>query len=238
MRALWVAAVLAASSPAAAEIAADRVEQARGRALTEEFQPALPGGDGSAAPSEGPRKGTARVQIDTREHSGELEVGPLGTIINWVMWAAVAVAIGLLAFWLATELSAFGGEDAALAEDAAAPDDGPDLRVIERPLGDAEELARRGDFTEAVHTLLLRTLQELVRSAAVRVSPALTSREILARVPLAPAARDALADLITAVERTHFRGAPATQDDYARCRDQFQVFAAAFRAGGARKGAA
>jgi hypothetical protein len=237
VKALWVAAVLVTSSPAVAEIAADRIEQARGRALTEDFQPALPGGEGSAAPSEGPRKGTTHVQIDTREQH-DVEVGPLGTVINWVMWAAVAVAIGLLAFWLATELARFGGDDAALTEDVAGPEAGPDLRVIERPLGDAEELARRGDFTEAVHTLLLRTLQELVRSAAVRVSPALTSREILARVPLAPAAREALADLITAVELTHFRGTTATQDDYARCRDEFQVFAAAFRAGGARKGAA
>jgi hypothetical protein len=230
---LWLMMVLATSSaPVAAEIAVDRVEQARARALTEELQPALPG-KGSAAPSDGARRPTTRAQIDTREQHADLEAGPLGTIIHWVMWAAVAVAAGLLAFWLISELTALGVDTPALAEDAP----GPDLRVIERPLGDAEELARRGDFTEAVHTLLLRTLQELVRSAAVRVTPALTSREILARVPLAPAARDALADLITAVELTHFRGTPASQADYERCRDEFQVFAAAFRAGGGRTGA-
>jgi len=38
--------------------------------------------------------------------------------------------------------------------------------------------------------------------------------------------------LITAVEITHFGAEPADQGDYARCREQFQVFAAAFRGAG------
>jgi hypothetical protein len=78
----------------------------------------------------------------------------------------------------------------------------------------------------------LRTLQELAHNAAVRVAPANTSREILARVPLLADARSALAGLITAVEITHFGDEPANADDYERCRRQFHVFAAAFRQGG------
>jgi hypothetical protein len=78
----------------------------------------------------------------------------------------------------------------------------------------------------------LRTLQELAKSSAVRVAPATTSREILARVALLADAREALAGLIVAVEVTHFGGGIATADDYARCREQFQRFAVAFRARG------
>jgi hypothetical protein len=139
----------------------------------------------------------------------------------------------LLAFWIATELSRFGGDaelpplDEARARMQAAAD-----AIIERPLGDADELAGRSEFAEAIHTLLLRTLQELVRSAAVRVAPATTSREILARVPLLADARSALAGLITAVEITHFGDEPANAADYDRCRQQFTVFAQVFRSRG------
>jgi len=98
----------------------------------------------------------------------------------------------------------------------------------------SQELAARGEYREAIHTLLLRTLQELVRSSAVRVGPAMTSREILGRVPIAPDARDALQGLIVAVELTHFGDDEATEEEYRRCLAQFQKFATAFRASAPR----
>ena len=169
---------------------------------------------------------------DTRNESGEWEGGPLSSLFKFVLWGVLIVGIALLVFWLGTELMRYGGDDKQLATtDDEAGKSSVDLAVIQRPLGDAEELAARGEYTEAIHMLLLRTLQELVRSAAVRVSPAMTSREILARVPLLADAREALAGLITAVEITHFGGDQATLDDYVRCRAQFQKFATAFRAG-------
>jgi Domain of unknown function (DUF4129) len=174
---------------------------------------------------------------DTRNESGEWEAGPLSSLFTFLLWGVVIVGIALLVFWLGSELLRYGGDDKQLAStDDEAGKSSVDLAVIQRPLGDAEELAARGEYTEAIHTLLLRTLQELVRSAAVRVSPAMTSREILARVPLLADAREALAGLITAVEITHFGGDQATVDDYVRCRAQFQKFATAFRAGHDRGG--
>jgi hypothetical protein len=172
---------------------------------------------------------------DTRNESGEWDAGPLSSLFTFLLWGVVIVGIALLVFWLGSELMRYGGDDKQLAsDDDDAGKSSVDLAVIQRPLGDAEELAARGEYTEAIHTLLLRTLQELVRSAAVRVSPAMTSREILARVPLLADAREALAGLITAVEITHFGGDQATRDDYLRCLAQFQKFATAFRAGAMR----
>ena len=64
----------------------------------------------------------------------------------------------------------------------------------------------------------------------MRVERSHTSREILARVALAPDAACAVgAD--TYVELTHFGDEPAGTNDYARCREQFNRFATAFRAG-------
>jgi hypothetical protein len=171
-----------------------------------------------------------RPMFDARDHE---EGGAMSSLMSMLMWGMVIVAGVLLAFWIATELSRFGGDaelpplDEARARMQAAAD-----AIIERPLGDADELAGRSEFAEAIHTLLLRTLQELVRSAAVRVAPATTSREILARVPLLADARSALAGLITAVEITHFGDEPANAADYDRCRQQFTVFAQVFRSRG------
>jgi hypothetical protein len=217
-----------------------KIEQARAAVLTQDFQPTLPGegsadatgdpthmrGDGRELGPDGrPRRDVRYVDTRDIEHD---EPGPMSHVFAWIMWAIVIVGAALLIFWIGAELLGYGGDDAAIAQDASVPA-APDLSVIQRPLGDAEELARRGEYREAIHTLLLRTLQELARTASVRVHPAMTSREILSRVPLLADARDALAGLITAVELTHFGGDDATEADYLRCRAQFQVFAAAFR---------
>jgi hypothetical protein len=147
------------------------------------------------------------------------------------MWGMIIVIAGLLVFWVISEVSKYDGEAELPPSESQIAMKAQVDAIIDRPLGDADELARRGEYVEAIHTLLLRTLQELARSAAVRIAPANTSREILAKVGLIGDAREALADLITAVELTHFGDDPANEDDYARCRNQFNRFAEAFRRG-------
>jgi hypothetical protein len=220
------------------------IDAARERALTSAYQRELPSGD--TAGTQGSDGETRRLvpvdrrerSVDTRERRVE-ETGPLGSLMTVLMWGLLIVMAVLLAFWLTNELmkgedNAEVGPDAEAAPDVAAAT----AAIIARPLGDADELARRGEFAEAIHTLLLRTLEELVRSAAVRVERSHTSREILARVPLLADAREALSGLITAVELTHFGDEPANAADYERCRQQFHRFATALRASGlARAGA-
>ena len=229
-------ALVAVATPAFADDAADRIDKARTTVLTDEYQGELDDhetGDGLPHEQHAEHRDDRR-RIDTRQEATMGEAGPVSTVFSFLMWGVVIVGVALTLFWLVSELVKYGGDDAEIADDGKPQAAMPDLAVIERPLGDAEELAMRGDFTEAIHTLLLRTLQELVRSAAVSVKPAMTSREILARVPLLADAREALAGLITAVEVTHFGGDEATVDDYQRCRAQFQKFATAFRASGTR----
>jgi len=243
------------SIPAPAPAArASRIDQARQAVLDDTYQAELPryrdpsGSAGTGAGSAGdgaggqlrPRRQAGgelgegerdqRMMVDAREHE---EGGAASSLMSFLMWGMVIVIGVLLASWVASELSRYGG-DAELPppEEPAGRMHAAAAAIIDRPLGDADELARHGLFAEAIHTLLLRTLQELVRRAAVRVAPATTSREILARVPLSADARSALAGLITAVEITHFGDAPANAADYERCRQQFAVFAQAFRGGG------
>jgi hypothetical protein len=213
------------------------IDAARERALTSAYQPELPSGTtdrrGSGADPQRLEPVDRRGQsIDTRQRRAE-ETGPLGSLMTVLMWGLLIVMAGLLAFWLGDELMKREDNPEAGPDAEAAPDtDAVTAAIIARPLGDADELARRGEFAEAIHTLLLRTLEELVRSAAVRVERSHTSREILARMPLLADAREALSGLITAVELTHFGDEPANAADYERCRQQFHRFATAFRASG------
>jgi len=241
-----------------------RIEKARAELLDDSYQTRLPGEDGATvSPDQAGRRGGGLGQRgggggrnprdrldgrdgrfndgegpsdrDTRRDPSEINAGPMSSLFDALLWGVAIVGIGILIFWLASELFKYGGDDAQLSSDEANPDAATvDLAVIQRPLGDAQELAARGEYREAIHTLLLRTLQELVRSSAVRVGPAMTSREILGRVPIAPDARDALQGLIVAVELTHFGDDEATEEEYRRCLAQFQKFATAFRASAPR----
>ena len=219
---------------------AARIERARQQVLDDSYQADLPGwGSGSAAEQarRGPVEREREERIDAREHIDSTGGSRMATV---VLWGLVIVFGALIAFWLASELARFGG-DAELPledDDAQARLQAASAAIIDRPLGDADELARRGEFAEAIHTLLLRTLHELARNAAVRIVPAMTSREVLARVPLLADSRSALAGLITAVEITYFGDEPANAADYERCRQQFHVFAAAFRGRAALPGQA
>lgn len=229
MIAFVVVGVLGAAAPAAATDEA-AIERARAAVLTSDYQTTLP--DQGAAARRDPGMAGATRDSDANAWRAPEAAGPLGSLISLLMWGCVIVGIALTAFWLARDLLKFT-EDVELPPDESGRSDAAaTAAIIDRPLGDADELARRGEYAEAIHTLLLRTLHELVRGAAVSVERSHTSREILARVPVLADAREALAGLIAAVELTHFGDASATAADYERCRQQFQRFAEAFRATG------
>ena len=256
-----VVAVVLGAAPAAADVGYEKIERARSGTLTPDFQEELPGhtvvrgdpvgggqgrptavrggggGRGSAAPRDpdrdrklGRRSTREQEMRDTRELRRAEDDGP-SSLFSVLMWGLLAIGLGLVAFWFVSEFAKPSDDVALPAGDADAKVAAQTQAIIDRPLGDADDLAARGEYVEAIHTLLLRTLHELARSAMVRVERSHTSREILARVPLLADARDALHVLITYVELTHFGDEPATATDYARCREQFNRFAEAFRAG-------
>jgi hypothetical protein len=152
-------------------------------------------------------------------------------IATALLWVLVAVAVVLIGLMLARELSGYEADAKAVEKSGATDLERDDAAVVEVPLGNAEVLAGQGRYGEAIHVLLLRTLEELARRVTVRLPRSLTSREILARVSVPDEARVALADLVTAVEVTHFGSHEPSQSDYAACRDRFQRFAAAYSRG-------
>jgi len=178
---------------------------------------------------------TPRRRDELVHDDGQGPFGALGSIARMLMWALMGAVIVLGTLWLGRELAGYSA-DAGGKPDRDGDDgerEAPDRAVVERPLGDADELARRGQFGEAVHALLLRTLQELARRLPERLPPSLTSREILARVRLPDDARHALAALVGAVEVSHFGGVESAETDFQHCRSHFQRFADAYLRGAA-----
>jgi hypothetical protein len=88
---------------------------------------------------------------------------------------------------------------------------------------EADDLARDGQYSEAMHVLLFKSLNEIHRQLGVSFAVSLTSREILRRIQLSDIGRNALAAIIVSVERTYFGGRPASQADYSDCRSNFDV---------------
>ncbi len=196
------------ASPEPAEVR----EAARAVLSQQGYQDDLPGAPASGSaplPLERPR--TRRLD---RSRLGE--GSPIAGVLMWSLIGIFVVLAGAVAWrelkaGRAAEPATPGGDG-----DAPAPVIGP------APLIDAEALARTGQFAEAVHVLLLRTLQAL--SKRTDLPEALTSREVLGTVSLAPPARAALGQLVDAVEITRFGGAPAALADYERCIAAYRAF--------------
>lgn len=217
----------------------ERAERAARRVLGDDFQRELPFGDISFERGDTPeardrqnggkpREPRFRSRDDEGDRVKVSTGGGLASVLQAMMIVVAAVALVMLLMWLFRDLRR--GDPSPL-ESELGSDPTVDQDVLNRPIGDADELARAGRYAEAIHTLLLRTLVELVRATRTRVPAALTSREILARVPLVPPARVALDALVAAVEVTHFGDEIPGAADYERCRGEFQRFADAYRGG-------
>lgn len=155
-----------------------------------------------------------------------------GSVATWILYGALAVGFVFVILALRGTLPTLSRRSRLKARqrDAAVllPNDEALGRMSEAG-DDAEELARRGLFAEAMHMLLLRSVAELRKRLEVTIADSLTSREILQRLALPEVGRRALADLISRVELVHFGKRAAGRDDYGACRASFDALIGAMR---------
>jgi hypothetical protein len=150
----------------------------------------------------------------------DLPLDWLRFLFGALLWAGLAVLVVLAVVWVARRLG-------RPARDVTAPEPAPAEAAADIVIESAAALAAEGRYAEAIHALLLETLQALSRAA--RLAPSLTSREIVERVPLAQAARDALAGLVEAVELSWFGGVTPGEAEYGWCLDRFHAFLRTYR---------
>jgi hypothetical protein len=155
---------------------------------------------------------------------------PYARIFLWTMIAALA----LLLLWMVQDRIRHGvwrlpqWRRARIAQAAAREDDWtPDTAPAQSWLAQADALAGEGRYGEAVHHLLLRSVEDLSRRRPQIVRPALTSRDLSRAAGIPPAPRRLFAEIASAVERSLFGGRAIDAQEWANCRAAYTDFARA-----------
>lgn len=103
----------------------------------------------------------------------------------------------------------------------------PEAASARRWLQEADALAAEGRYAEAVHHLLIRSIDDIGKRRPQLIRPALTSRDLAAarEIPFNP--RRSFADIAAVVERSLFGGRAVDIDDWTACRTAYDDFARA-----------
>jgi len=162
------------------------------------------------------------LQISLPHEPTPADYTPNWHLPGWLIYVLAAVAVGVIAYivldmipgWRARDDDTWGTTGNGL------PGDGDPAEIS---LAQADALAARGFFVEAMHLLLLVSLAEIRRRLRLEFADSLTSREILRRARLPEEVTGALRSIVTRVELSYFGGYPATQPDYDTCRAGFEA---------------
>lgn len=101
----------------------------------------------------------------------------------------------------------------------------PSAAQARQLLEEADALAARGHFTDAVHLLLLRSIEDIEKHRPRLIRVTLTSREISLLQALPDAARAAFTGIARVVERSLFAGEEIGPAEFRWCRGEYESFA-------------
>lgn len=101
----------------------------------------------------------------------------------------------------------------------------PDAAPARSWLEEADAMAANGRFAEAIHHLLLRSVDDIAKRRPRLVRPALTSRELSASDGIPESARRLFAAIAALVERSLFGGREVGRADWNAARTAYSDFA-------------
>ena len=173
--------------------------------------------------------GKAETRDQTVQRYPQLRIS--SETATFILYGAVLVMVIVVFLSLPTNLWSFsrsrqlsGGDSYERAPVAAA------VRM-EKAQVEAEELAYQGNFAEAMHVLLLQSVDELRRRLCVSISVSLTSRDILRRIALPPEGLAVFSDIISRVEISYFGTYQPGVEEYRACRRSFDTLTDLLRQG-------
>lgn len=169
---------------------------------------------------------------------------PVARFLNWIagfmpeapyarlfLWTMIGLAAALIVYlvwerlrtgeWRLWQRRASQAVYAGEEEDEAR-----DFQPKPAWLEEADALAARGLFAEAVHHLLFRSIDDIAYRRPRLVRPALTSREIAGAEAIPPKPRELFARIAALVERSLFGGRPVSVDDWSVARAAYADLAA------------
>jgi len=171
---------------------------------------------------------------------------PVGRFFDWIgslmpdapfarflLWTVLAIAAATLIAMIFMRLRHGAwrlswGKGAALELIPAEDEEWrPDAVPVRSWLQEADALAAKGRFAEAIHHLLLRSVEDIARLRPRLVRPALTSRELSASDGIPSAARELFTAIARLVERSLFGGRDVGRADWDEARTAYADFALA-----------
>ncbi|MEO9970140.1 MAG: hypothetical protein ABJG15_10020 [Hyphomonadaceae bacterium] len=155
----------------------------------------------------------------------------LGPVFQFLFYAGLAaIAVSILYFILSQipniRLRGLPQKNAAASKaDHTISTKRPDEKKARSWLEEADALAREGKYSEAVHLLLFRSIEDIQSRRKQKIPTALTAREIEKIEGLPQRPRDALRPIIAMVERSFFGGHHVDADNWASARQAYEQFA-------------
>jgi hypothetical protein len=150
---------------------------------------------------------------------------PFFKVLGWLLLAAVVIAIVYFVVRTAIENGWFHTSGKREKKPAAEPDWRPAASAARDLLRDADTLAAKGKYGEAVHLILLRSIEHIDMRRPDLVRRDFTSREIAQLGQLPAAARTTFTFIARVVERALFAEREITADEFAQCRQAYERFA-------------
>lgn len=155
----------------------------------------------------------------------------LGPVFQFLFYAGLAaIAASILYFILRQipniRLRGLPQKNAAASKaDHTISTKRPNEKKARSWLEEADALAREGRYSEAVHLLLFRSIEDIQSRRKQKIPTALTAREIEKIEGLPQRPRDALRPIIAMVERSFFGGHHVDADNWASARKAYEQFA-------------
>jgi hypothetical protein len=151
----------------------------------------------------------------------------LAVLLKWLFIAGGIAAIAAFIWLLVSSMTGGGTPMAPNKKNIVRPtfSKTDNTETVSSPvnLQDAEAMAQKGDFGEAIHFLLLALLQHLSKLDLLRLRPSHTSREILQKAQFNTSATEAFQFLIGAVESYLFAKTTIDANTYNVCRSKYDI---------------
>lgn len=151
----------------------------------------------------------------------------ISPFIGYLFWIGIALLAALFAYFVITEVMGirFFQKATKVEPTPPPPQWQPDVREARNLLAAADALAAEGQFEEAVHLILLRSIDDIDKWRPLAVRPALTTRDIAGIDALPERALPAFMRIAGAVERTLFAGGRIDGTEFGHCRQAYAAFA-------------
>jgi hypothetical protein len=154
--------------------------------------------------------------------------GGASTVMEWVFIGGLAVVLALVLFFIGREIIRARWPQLGRRKAGPKPqpvDWRPEATAARALLDEADRLAAAGDYAEAVHLILYRSIEDIEGRRPRLLRPAFTAREIADLEGLPEPARHTFAVIAYVVEHSFFGGREVDARGFAECRRAYEAFA-------------